>query len=102
MPVYTYTTLDDPSGNIGDTFAQGINDTDQIVGWYIDKDGRTHGYISMPTAAPTPPSTIPSASAVPSQVASTTAAWSSGVTPRAFLAAITVFMTAITPTLDDR
>jgi probable HAF family extracellular repeat protein len=45
MPVYTYTTFDVPSGNIGDTFAQGINDTDQIVGWYIDKDGRTHGYI---------------------------------------------------------
>src|SRR6266481_5237148 len=45
MTVYTYTAFNGPSTNIGDTFAQGINDTDQIVGWYIDKDGRTHGYI---------------------------------------------------------
>ena len=45
MPVYNFTTIDDPSASGAQTFANGINDTDQIVGWYIDKDGRTHGYI---------------------------------------------------------
>ena len=44
MPVFNFTTIDDPSAS-RETFAYGINDTDQIVGWYIDKDGRTHGYI---------------------------------------------------------
>jgi len=38
MPVYTYTTLDDPSA-IG-TFAEGINDTSQIVGYY----GSNYGF----------------------------------------------------------
>ena len=33
MPVYTYTTLDDPLATI-ETFAQGINGSGQIVGYY--------------------------------------------------------------------
>ncbi len=45
MPVYVYTTFDDPLTKIGDTDANGINDAGQIVGSYTDKDGRTHGYI---------------------------------------------------------
>ena len=45
MPVYTYTAFDGPSTSVGDIDVRGINDTDQIVGSYIDKDGRTHGYI---------------------------------------------------------
>ena len=34
MPTYAYTTLDDPSANVG-TFPYGINDAGQIVGYYI-------------------------------------------------------------------
>ena len=45
MPVYHFTTIDDPSASGAQTFASGINDTDQIVGWYFDKDVRSHGYI---------------------------------------------------------
>jgi probable HAF family extracellular repeat protein len=45
MPVYNFSTLDDPLASGGNTFASGINDTDQIVGWYFDKDVRSHGYI---------------------------------------------------------
>ena len=44
MPVYTYTTLDDPSASIGTTGAQGINDTDQIVGEYSNATGQ-HGFL---------------------------------------------------------
>jgi hypothetical protein len=33
MPIYTYTTIDDPSAT-GSTFATGINDAGQIVGVY--------------------------------------------------------------------
>ena len=37
MPVYTYTTFDDPLASGGDgTHAAGINDTGQIVGTYDD------------------------------------------------------------------
>jgi hypothetical protein len=45
MTVYTSTTFDGPSTHVGDIEARGINDTDQIVGSYRDKDGRNHGYI---------------------------------------------------------
>src|SRR5438105_3242732 len=45
MTVYTSTAFDGPSTHVGDIEARGINDTDQIVGWYRDKDGRDHGYI---------------------------------------------------------
>jgi probable HAF family extracellular repeat protein len=45
MTVYTSTTFDGPSTSIGGIEARGINDTDQIVGSYADKDGRYHGYI---------------------------------------------------------
>jgi probable HAF family extracellular repeat protein len=45
MTVYTSTTFDGPSTHVGDIDARGINDTDQLVGSYRDKDGRNHGYI---------------------------------------------------------
>jgi len=34
MPIYTYTTLDDPASTIGITQAFGVNDAGQIVGVY--------------------------------------------------------------------
>src|SRR5262249_13398586 len=43
MPVYNYTTIDDPLA--GGTEAWGINDLGQIVGFYIDASGRTHGFL---------------------------------------------------------
>src|SRR5262249_57246583 len=42
MPVYTYTTLDDPLAVMG-TFAQGINASGQIVGSYVNNGG--HGFL---------------------------------------------------------
>src|SRR5262249_22932577 len=42
MPVYTYTTLDDPLAVMG-TFAQGINNSGQIVGSYVNNGG--HGFL---------------------------------------------------------
>jgi probable HAF family extracellular repeat protein len=45
MPVYTYTTFDDPLASGGDgTHAAGINDTGQIVGTYDDASG-VHGFL---------------------------------------------------------
>ena len=44
MPVYTYTTLDDPSAN-NNTQAFGINASGQIVGEYIDASNHTHGFL---------------------------------------------------------
>jgi probable HAF family extracellular repeat protein len=43
MPVYIYTTLDDPAATNG-TFATGINDQGQIVGTYNDAAG-PHGFL---------------------------------------------------------
>jgi hypothetical protein len=44
MPIYTFTTFNDPSASAGTTQAFGINDSDQIVGQY--KSGTiTHGFL---------------------------------------------------------
>src|SRR6516225_5878255 len=43
MPVYNYTTFDDPSATIG-TFANSINDTGQIVG-HISDAVSSHGFL---------------------------------------------------------
>jgi probable HAF family extracellular repeat protein len=43
MPIYTYTTLDDPSATAGTTQASGINDTGQIVGSYVSSGD--HGFL---------------------------------------------------------
>src|SRR5438132_11876782 len=45
MPVYTYTTLDDPLAlATGSTSAQGINASGQIVGFYQNAGG-FHGFL---------------------------------------------------------
>jgi probable HAF family extracellular repeat protein len=44
MPVYTYTTLDDPFAVGATTPALGINSTGQIVGNYRNFGG-THGFL---------------------------------------------------------
>jgi probable extracellular repeat, HAF family len=46
MTTYTYFNVDYPLA-IGDTFAQGINNTGQIVGYYTD-GGRQHGFVADP------------------------------------------------------
>jgi probable HAF family extracellular repeat protein len=43
QPSYVYTTLDVP-GSL-DTFANGINDAGQVVGWWADHNGRDHGFL---------------------------------------------------------
>jgi probable HAF family extracellular repeat protein len=42
MPVYTFTTLDNPSGR---TQAHGINSAGQIVGEYHDASNHQHGFL---------------------------------------------------------
>src|SRR6516164_3222373 len=44
MPVYNYTTFDDPAANTGTTQPFGVNDTDQIVGGYQNGSG-LHGFL---------------------------------------------------------
>ncbi|HEY7243386.1 MAG TPA: Ig-like domain-containing protein [Xanthobacteraceae bacterium] len=44
MPTYAFTILNDPLGADG-TFPQGINNDGQIVGYYIDGSGVSHGYL---------------------------------------------------------
>jgi probable HAF family extracellular repeat protein len=44
MPTYTYTTLDDPSAAEG-TFAYGINNSGQIVGYYQDSNLNKLGFV---------------------------------------------------------
>ena len=55
MPIYTYTTLDDLPA-VNGTFATGINDNGQIVGYSFDESYR--GFLSI-AMVPTLPSTIP-------------------------------------------
>jgi probable HAF family extracellular repeat protein len=45
MPVYTFSTFDDPSASTGATNAFGINDTGQIVGSYRDPMNVFHGFL---------------------------------------------------------
>ena len=44
MTVYTYTTIDDPSATNG-TYAFGINDLGQIVGYYTDLSNYVHSFL---------------------------------------------------------
>jgi probable HAF family extracellular repeat protein len=44
MPVYTFTTLDDPLGTDG-TEARGINDAGQVVGIFTDASTRASGFL---------------------------------------------------------
>ncbi len=40
----TVTTIDDPSG-VGGTFAEGVNDFGQVVGFYVDGSGGYHAFL---------------------------------------------------------
>jgi probable HAF family extracellular repeat protein len=44
MPVYTYTTFDDPLATTNGTIANGINGLGQIVGTYFNASGE-HGFL---------------------------------------------------------
>jgi probable HAF family extracellular repeat protein len=44
MTTYTYITLDDPSGG---TFAYGINDNGEVVGYYYDSSGDAQGFLDI-------------------------------------------------------
>src|SRR6476620_1337121 len=44
MTVYTYTTIDDPAATNG-TYAFGINDLGQIVGYYTDLSNYVHSFL---------------------------------------------------------
>jgi hypothetical protein len=43
MPINVFTTLDDPLAT-NDTEAHGINNSGQIVGYYLDANRHAHGY----------------------------------------------------------
>jgi probable HAF family extracellular repeat protein len=45
MPVYVFTTFNDPSAATGTTVASGVNDMDQIVGFFQDVRG-VHGFLA--------------------------------------------------------
>jgi probable HAF family extracellular repeat protein len=45
MPVYTYTSLDDPLAPGPSTVADGINGSGQIVGAYSDSSFHRHGFL---------------------------------------------------------
>jgi hypothetical protein len=45
----TFTTLDDPNAS-GSTIFNGINDKGEIVGFYTDAAGNTHGLLATPAA----------------------------------------------------
>ncbi len=73
MPVYTYTTLNDPLAT-GGTNAYGINDLGQIVGEY-GGDGGFHGFLysggtyvtlddPLASGITLTPATIPTASSI--------------------------------------
>jgi hypothetical protein len=68
MPIYTFTTFDDPSAQTGATSAIGINDSGQIVGGYLGTDNVAHGFLlsggtyttlTDPLASDTPITTAP-------------------------------------------
>src|SRR5262245_1998383 len=44
MPIFAYTTLDDPSA-VNGTFATGVNAAGQVVGSYTDASGISHGFV---------------------------------------------------------
>jgi probable HAF family extracellular repeat protein len=46
MPI-TFNTFNDPAALPGTTYAYGVNDTGQIVGWYYDGSGNggNHGFL---------------------------------------------------------
>ena len=53
----TYRSINDPNG-IGTTTVNGINDSGQLVGFYVDANGNTDGFVATPTSTPEPGSVI--------------------------------------------
>jgi probable HAF family extracellular repeat protein len=47
MTTYTFSTITDPFGVNGNSVATGINDAGQIVGYYSDSKGATHGFLDI-------------------------------------------------------
>jgi probable HAF family extracellular repeat protein len=80
MPIYAYTTLDDPLGPLG-TSAQGINTSGQIAGYYLDSSNSSHGFLYSGGTYTTLDDPLASAAAGGTlQTASTARARSSGIT----------------------
>ncbi len=48
----SWSTVDDPNG-IGTTLINGINDLGQLVGFYVDNNDNTLGFVATPTPEPT-------------------------------------------------
>jgi len=46
-PQHGFTTLDDPHG-LGTTTINGVNDHGQVVGFYVDANGNTDGFVATP------------------------------------------------------
>ena len=46
-PQHGFTTVDDPNG-IGTTTINGVNDLGQVVGFYVDANGNTDGFVATP------------------------------------------------------
>ena len=46
-PQHGFTTLDDPHG-LGTTTINGVNDLGQVVGFYVDANGNTDGFVATP------------------------------------------------------
>lgn len=49
--------LADPLGAEG-TFPLGINNLEQIVGYYVDAEGTDHGFLATPTSSTPEPGTL--------------------------------------------
>jgi len=65
MPVYTYTTIDDPldTGTMATFGGLAINNSGQIVGNYTDSNGKVHGFLYSNSTYTT--LTVPSGGMVP-------------------------------------
>ena len=46
-PRHGFTTVDDPHG-VGTTTINGVNDFGQLVGFYVDGNGNTDGFLATP------------------------------------------------------
>lgn len=95
-----YTTLDDPNGvtnGQSSTYAEGINDFGEVVGFYFDSNGLVHGFSAMPASGVNLPFATPDSPAahgpdvVPSLLVE--AAAINGATPPGALAVDAAFGT---------
>ena len=47
-----FSTVDDPSGVLGSTVINGVNDHGQLVGFYTDANDNVIGFVATPTPEP--------------------------------------------------